>query len=157
MSKRHRSILKTVSTVVLFFFSWTFGGLFDVAYAAKSATEQKSNSAEVKNPRKQKPEEKFQKTIEDIEGILADTVTDTDTKKGKLKAKKAEIESLDLEIKKQFSDTEDKIKDLPEEIKQRHRDFVKKYEDNLNEFKADLDDIEKTKTEEGSELVPFFR
>jgi hypothetical protein len=144
-------IFKVVSFVVLFFFSWTFGGVFDIAYAVKDSVQQSAVSGQQKQ-KAQKPEEKFQKTIEDIEGILADTVTDTDTKKSKLKAKKTEIESLDVEIKKQFTDTEEKIKDLPEEIKQRHRDFVKKYEDNLKEFKGDLDDIDRAKSTQEKEI-----
>ncbi|MEW6602826.1 MAG: transglutaminase domain-containing protein, partial [Nitrospirota bacterium] len=136
---------RVISFIVLFFFSWTFGGMFDIAYAVK-ASDQKSAVSGQRNQKEKRPEEKFQKSIEDIEEILADTVADTDTKKNKLKAKKDEIESLDVEIKKQFSATEEKIKDLPEEIKQRHRDFVKKYEDNLKEFKTNLDAIDKAKT-----------
>jgi hypothetical protein len=73
-----------------------------------------------------------------------------DEKKTKLKTKKAEIEGLDLEIKKQFTETEKKLKDagLPQEILDRHYKFVKHYEDNLNELKANLDAIDKAKTKE---------
>lgn len=146
--------VKIKSVVVLFFFCWTFGGLFDIAYAFKNSDELRVTSKEKKTQNIQKPEGKFQKAIEDIDQILTDAVTDTDTKKNKAKVKKGEIESLDVEIRKQFRETEDKIKDLPEVIKQRHRDFVRKYEENLNILRTNLDDIEKakTKTETDAEI-----
>lgn len=150
MKLRYEGILRIISIIVLIFFSWTFGGMFDVAYAVKDSVQKSAVSGQQKQ-KEQRPEEKLQKSIEDIEGILSDTVTDTDSKKNKLKNKKEEIESLDVEIRKQFAGTEDKIKDLPEVIKQRHRDFVKKYEDNLKEFKADLDDIDNAKTTQEKE------
>jgi hypothetical protein len=154
MDFRYQPAIKVISVIVLFFFCWTFAGGFDVAYAVKNSSQHTVDSSQ-ENPTKntqqsktQKPEEKFQKTLEDIENILADTSTDTDTKKNKLKTKKSEIESLDVEIKKQFSDTEKKLKDegLPNEILERHYDFVKNYDDNLSELKNNLDAIDKAKT-----------
>ncbi len=136
--------------IVLCFFTWTFGGVFDIAYAIKNSDELRGASSEVKDQQQnttQKPEEKFQKTIEDIEQILTDTSTDTDTKKSKVTGKKGELESLDIEMKKQFSATEKKLKDegLPYEILERHYDFVKKYDNNLNELRNNLDAIDKAK------------
>ncbi len=133
--------LKTVAIMVLIIFSWTFGGLFEVAYAIQNSKGQSAKSTE----RDQNLGEKFQKSIEEIEQILTDTVTDTEIKKNTLKTKKSEIEFLDIEIRKQFKETQEKINELPEEIKQRHRDFVKKYEGNLNELKRNLKAIEKAK------------
>ena len=159
MDLKHNLPIKVISIIVLFFFCWSFGGIFDVvAFAAtdskqtgkssqQSASSDQQSSASADQPMAGKPEEKFQKTLEDIEQILIDTSTDTDTKKNKLKTKKSEIESLDVEIKKQFADTEKKLKDegLPNEILERHYNFVKKYEDNLNELKNNLDTIDKAK------------
>jgi hypothetical protein len=141
-------VFKPIVVIVLFSFLWTFGGLFDIAYAFKNSPQPSAVSHQSKP---QKPEERFQRTIDDIEKTLADTVTDTDTKKDKLRIKKLEVESFDTEIRKQFKETEDKIKDLPEEIKQRHRDFVRKYEENLNTLRTNLDDIEKAKTKDEKE------
>lgn len=150
--------LRIISTVVLSFFIWTFGGVFDIAYAVKS-----DQQAALSGQQRQKtitppglplsqgegkrPEERFQKTVEDIENILKDEKADHETKRQRLRTRKADIDQDDIEIKKQFKDTEEKIKDLPEVIKLRHRDFVKKYEDNLREFKANLEDIDKAKTD----------
>ncbi|MFH0711435.1 MAG: transglutaminase, partial [Candidatus Aenigmatarchaeota archaeon] len=156
MDFRYKPAIRIISLIVLFFFCWTFGGIFDIAYAIKSEqpsainSQQKENnqkSSQGSRPTKQKPEEKFQKTIEDIEKTLADTTTDTDTKKNKIKTKKSEIESLDIEIKKQFAGTEKKLKDegLPGEILNRHYEFVTRYENNLNELKNNLDAIDKAK------------
>ncbi|MEW6417147.1 MAG: hypothetical protein AB1480_03390 [Nitrospirota bacterium] len=156
MDFRFSRSTKIISSIVLFFFCWSFGGIFDiVAFAAtddkqpavinKQLTSQSSSQAQ---PKSSKPEEKFQKTIDDITQIVSDSSTDTDTKKNKLKTKKSEIETLDTEIRKTFDQTEKKLKDegLPNEILQRHYDFVKKYEDNLNELKNNLEKIEKAKT-----------
>ncbi len=145
--------VKIISVIVLSFFLWTFGGIFEVAYAFKNSPQQSASSGQGKA---QRPEEKLQKTLEDIEGIITDTVTDTDTKKNKLKSKKLEVESIDIEIKKQFQETENKLitEGLPAEILERHYNFVKQYEDNLNELKTNLDDIEKAKnkTEADAEI-----
>jgi len=32
-------VLRIISLIVLFFFSWTFAGIFDVAYAVKNSSE----------------------------------------------------------------------------------------------------------------------
>ncbi len=145
MNSRYNLIIKVISVTVLFFFTWTFGGAFDIAYAIKDSQQP---SVKPQQSKTLKPEEKFQKAIEDIEQILSDTATDTDTKKNKLKTKKTEIESLDVEIKKQFNDTEKFLKEkgLPPEILDRHYNFIKHYENNLNELKNNLDNIEKAKT-----------
>lgn len=164
--------LRIISTIVLAFFLWTFGGLFDIAYAVKNsdklsavsdkraANSSQQGQAGITPPGLPLPQgegksaaEKFGKDLEEIELILKDTATDTDTKKRKLLSKKAEIDADDIEIRKQFKETEEKIKSLPGEIWKRHQDFVKKYEDNLSELKTNLDDIDKAKTQSEQELA----
>ncbi|MEW6054880.1 MAG: transglutaminase-like domain-containing protein, partial [Nitrospirota bacterium] len=149
MNSRYTRTLRIVSAIVLCFFTWTFGGVFDIAYAVKASQQAAGNSQQVKSQesKEQKPEEKLEKALNDLEQFLSDTSTDTDTKKGKAKGKKGEIEALDVEMKKQFSATEKKLKDegLPYEILERHYDFVKKYDNNLNELRNNLDAIEKGK------------
>ena len=138
-------ILKAISYLVIFFFAWTSGGLFNVAYAAYNETQKPP----VNQKQQQRPEEKFQKAIEDIKSIIIDSKTATfENRKSKLKTKRDEIDSSDNEIKSQFAATEKKLKDagLPKEILQRHYNFVKHYEDNLKELKANLDAADKTKT-----------
>jgi hypothetical protein len=162
MKSKHNLPIKVISIIVLFFFCWTFC-ICEIpnAFANNESTagnkqlsSQSSSQTQTSTP---KPEEKFQKSIDEIESILVDTSTDTDTKKNKLKGKKSEIESLDVEIKKQFAETEKKLKDegLPNEILDRHYNFVKSYEDNLNELKNNLDAIEKhsAKSKELSEAI----
>ncbi|MBM4136391.1 MAG: hypothetical protein FJ241_06100 [Nitrospira sp.] len=167
MDFRYKPAIRIISLVTLLFFSWTFCGMLDIAYAIKNSDQQSAISYQQKEnnqkssqgsiPTKQKPEEKFQKAIENIEQVLTDTVIDTDTKKNKLKTKKEEIEAFDTEIKKQFAETEKKLKDkgLPKGILERHYNFVKKYEDNLNELKTNLDAINKhsAKSKELSEAI----
>jgi len=148
MDFRNSQPIKVTSIIVLFFFFWTFGGLFDITYAVKDI---KELSASADQPKAEKPEEKFQEALENIEQILTDTdtETDTDTKKDKLKTKKAKIGNLDKEIKKQFKATEKKLKEagLPNEIIKRHKDFVKLYEDNLKELNDNLDEIDQAADE----------
>ncbi len=152
MDLRHNLFIKIISIMALFF-TWMFGGVFDIAYAVRNGLEPGSKgqgSILIGNqqPKKQGTEEKFQKSIVDIEQALTDASTDTNTKKNKLKTKKTEIDSLDIEIKKHFAETEKKLKDdgLPYEILERHHNFVKHYEDNLKELKDNLDAIDKAKT-----------
>jgi len=153
----NHKVFRPIAIIVLSFFLWTFGGVFDIAQALNSATELQSDSATVKNSPKstvnsqkskiQRPEEKFQKAIQEIENIVrqSDSATELQNIKQQIKTKKTEIESLDTEIKKQFKETEEKIKSLPEVIKQRHKDFVAKYDSNLKELTANLEAIEKAK------------
>ncbi len=164
--------LRIISTIVLAFFLWTFGGLFDIAYAIKidqqSAVSSKRTAVSSQQGQpgitppnlplpqgegKKKPEEKFGKDMEDLENILKDDKADHETKKQKIKTKKADIDADDVEIRNQFKETEEKIKHLPGEIWKRHQDFVKKYEDNLKELRTNLDDIDKAKTDEEKEFA----
>ncbi|MDH4027724.1 MAG: transglutaminase-like domain-containing protein [Nitrospirota bacterium] len=143
MAEVYYRATRVAALVVLFFYSWTLGGVFDVAYAVGGSAQHSALSGQ---RNKQRPEERLQKAIEDIEVILADTAAGPDAKKDRLRGRKADIEGLDIKIREQFKETEDRIKDLPEAIKQRHRGFIKKYEDNLSAFKAHLDDIDRSET-----------
>ncbi|MHB8882209.1 MAG: transglutaminase-like domain-containing protein [Thermodesulfovibrionales bacterium] len=160
MRDHYSLTLRIISTIVLSFFTWTFGGVFDIAYAVKDSNQLSASSqqrinknnqqADSNNPQTKKetrPEEKFGKDIEEIANILKDDKSDHETKKSKIRSKQADIDAGDVEIKRQFKDTEDRIKNLPEVIKQRHRDFVKKYDDNLQTLKTNLNDIDKAKTD----------
>ena len=60
---------KPISVIVLFFFLWTFGGVFEVAYAFKNSDKSQVTSYKSKTP---KPEEEFEKEIEDIYQALTD-------------------------------------------------------------------------------------
>ncbi|MBI5634423.1 MAG: C40 family peptidase [Nitrospirae bacterium] len=158
MHFRSNPVIRIISIIVLAFFTWSFGGVFEVAYAVKESSQPSTVSPQWKNnssqplatnsqteTKKDRAEEKFGKAIEDIENILKDDKADHETKKQRIRSKKAEIDVNDIEIRKQFSETEGKIKDLPEVIKKRHGDFVKHYDDNFRELKANLDDIDKAK------------
>ncbi len=155
----HSKPVKTISTIVLAFFLWSFGGVFDIAYAFKGSDQPSAVSNQPQKPNGKKPEEKFEEALEKIREAEERTHKklqkgeDTEKEETEVRIQKTEIEKHDIEIKKQFKETEDKIKSLPEEIKKRHTDFVKKYEDNLNELKTNLDDIEKAKTKEGKRLA----
>lgn len=71
---------------------------------------------------------------------LVDPKIDLENKKLKLSAGKGELSGLDVEIRKQFAETEKKLKDakLPAEILERHYKFVKHYDDNLAELKGNI-------------------
>lgn len=140
--------LKIISSIVLFFFLWTFE-LSGIAYAIKN-----DQQPTIKQTTKATSEKKIGKDIEDIDDILKDTTSDSATKKGKLNTKKAELEANDSGIKKSFADTEKTIidKGLPPEILERHRKFVKKYEDNYKELQANLDAIDKAKTKAEADI-----
>ena len=148
--------IRIFAVVTLFFFCWTYLPLYAaVAYAAtpQSKGTIKQGPAASTNGQ-ERPEARFEKALEDIRQATAKAESKTD--KGEdasaeiraIKAKRAEIESLDIDLKKEFAETEKKLKDahLPKEILDRHYKFVKHYEDNLKELRANLDDVELAKT-----------
>lgn len=141
MDYRFSRGLKVISNIVLFFFLWTFE-LSGIAYAIKNDLQPTA-----KTSAKTKPEMMSGKNIEDLDDILKSSA-DTETKRTKVKAKKAEIDADDTETRKAFAATEKTLKEkgLPPEILERHRKFVRHYEDNLAELKTNLDAIEKAKT-----------
>lgn len=146
----NHNFFKLLSIIVLFLFSWTFAGVFQVAYAIDNLPQTSNNTHTSRTP---KSEERFQKAIEEIGEILEDPAIDREAKVAKVKEKRGEIENLDTEIRKQFSETEEKFKDagLPNEILQRHYKFVKHYEDNLNELKDNLEGFQKSRSEAWAE------
>ncbi len=159
--------LRIFAAVTLFFFCWTYMPIYAaVAYAAtsqKTATGRQTTDSSGLRPARGKSQvaadfsprdsnaAKFEKAVEDIR----EKVGKAEEKIGRgsaateeiavIKTKKAEVESLDGEFKKEFAATEKKLKDakLPQEILNRHYNFVKHYEDNLKELKTNLAAIEK--------------
>ncbi len=148
--------LRIFSGITLFFFCWTYLPLYAaVAYAATpqgKGTIKQSPAASDKS--QERPEARFEKALEDIRQTAAKAGDKTN--KGEdasaeivaIRAKRAEIDSLDTDFKKEFPATEKKLKDahLPNEILARHYKFVKHYEDNLKELRTNLDDVEQAKT-----------
>lgn len=141
-----RTHSRVIAAIVMFFFTWTSGGLFSIAHATIDAAK-KGKAQEQRQKKSEGPEERFSKITEELEGTLADDKADTGSKKSRLKAGRDEINKLDVEMRGQFAETEKKLKaaKLPDEILQRHRKFVKHYDDNLAELKGDIERVEKAK------------
>ena len=167
--------LRSISAVTLFFFVWSFLPLWQaVAYAAAPEVQGtrvqggpgsrvQGSAAGMRNAdfglRNGKPEpatagDRFEKALDGIRENVAkarekeDRGEDDTRERDAIKAKRAEIDSADVEFKKEFSATEKKLKDakLPKEILDRHYKFVKHYENNLKELRANLDGVELAKT-----------
>ncbi|MEN8265221.1 MAG: transglutaminase domain-containing protein, partial [Nitrospirota bacterium] len=147
-------VVRVVSFFVLFFFLWTFGGLFDIAYAVKYS-DQRSAFSNQRKTKGQSPEEKLQKQLKEMEQILDDPDLNVCAKNEKLQEKKSEIDGFDKEIRVKFKETEKRLKNarLPQKILKRHYDFVEKYEDNLEELKNNLDAIGQARTIEGEKTA----
>ena len=155
---------KIISIITLFFFSWAYLPMYQIAvYAAEekqNTVASRQKTGEGKKPKKQRTEEKFEKTLEKIREKIEKAEKkalknqDITTEVAEVKAERSEIESLDVELRKEFAATEKKLKDakLPKKILDRHYKFVKHYEDNLKELKANIDGIEKAKTKAGKKL-----
>ncbi|MDD2852643.1 MAG: transglutaminase domain-containing protein [Desulfuromonadaceae bacterium] len=141
-----RTHSRIIAAIVMFFFTWTSGGVFSIAHAAVDAAK-KDKAQEQRQKKAEGPEERFSKITEEMESTLADTKADVGSKKARLKAGRDEINKLDVEMRGQFAETEKKLKDakLPAEILERHRKFVKHYDDNLNELKRNIERVEKAK------------
>lgn len=150
MFKRYAKI---ISSVVLCFFTWTSGGVFSIAHAAQDAVK-KGKAGEQQQKKADGPEERFAKLTGDLEETLSDPKGDVDKKRQRLTAGKAEIEALDVDIRKQFAETEKKLKNakLSPEIMERHNRFVKHYDDNLTELNGNIERVEKAKDRQEAEV-----
>jgi len=141
-----RRYSRGIAAVVLGFFTWTSGGVFSVAYAAQDAIK-KSKALAQQQDKGEGAEERLSRLTEELREALADPKVDQESKKRRLLTGKSELTKLDVEIRKQFAETEKKLKDakLPAEILERHHKFVKHYDDNLAELKGNLERVEKAK------------
>ncbi len=157
MRTRYPLALRIISVVTLTFFSWTFLSLWEIptAIAAeKQKSAAKGQSAGRPVSREQRPEEKFEDALEAIRenadkaGKKSDKGEDDSAEREAIRARKTEIEEIDLELKKEFDATEQRLKaaKLPREILLRHAAFVENYTSNVNSLKKELDDIDKAKT-----------
>jgi transglutaminase-like putative cysteine protease len=142
--RKHSRIL---AAVVVCIFTWSSGGVFTLAHAAKLEANKPKAKAVPQKQKPVRPEERFSKLIEDLETTLADTKADSGRKKTHLKAGRDEIDKLDVEMRAQFAATEQKLKaaKLPAKILERHAKFVKHYDDNLNELKGNVARVEQAK------------
>ncbi len=153
-------VLRIIAAVTLFFFCWSFLPLWQaVAFAAtpqgQGPAKVRSSESGVRNVCQQ-PTERFEKALESIRETIAKAVEksskgrDITSEIGTIKTKKAEIESADIDFKKEFAATEKKLKDakLPQEILNRHYNFIKRYENHLSQLKTEIDDIETAKNSE---------
>ena len=145
--------LKMVGVITLFFFSWSYLPLFQfVAYAATH--EKQATKAQPQKTGKQQPAEKLKKLLVDLKADTSKAERkaakgeDTTSEIESIKDRKAEIDAIDIALRKGFAETEQKLKsaNLPKEILDRHYKFVKNYETNLADLKANIDSIEKAKT-----------
>ena len=152
MQKFSRS-LKMVGVITLFFFTWVYLPLFQlVAFAATQ--ENQGAKAQSRKAEKQGPAEKLERLLDDLSAITSKAEeksakgADATSEVESIKARKAGIDAIDTDLRKDFSATEQKLKtaNLSKEVLTRHYKFVKHYEDSLAELKANLDAIEKTKT-----------
>ncbi len=160
MRTSYSRTLRIISAVTLTFFSWTFLSLWQIP-AALAAEKQKpdartqttDSSRRLQPARELRPEEKFETAVEAIRekaGKASEKEAkgeDDSAEIEAIKAKKTEIESLDLELKKEFAGTEQRLKaaKLPKEILARHAAFVEHYTSNVNSLRKELDDIDSAK------------
>ncbi len=135
MKKFSRS-LKMVGVITLFFFSWSYLPLFQlVAYAATQ--DKQTTKTQPQNPKKQQPAEKLEKLLDDLKantgkaGEKAAKGADTSSEIQAITARKADLDAIDTDLRKEFADTVQKLKSaqLPKKILDRHYKFVKNYED----------------------------
>lgn len=147
--------LRFLSATTLFFFCWTYLSVWQVAaFAIEPKAAPPVNGGNVGGKVPDSSEDRFEAAVESIR----ENVSKAEEKEAKaldaaaelesVKAKKAEIDALDAEVRKEFAATEKKIKDtnLTREILDRHAGFVQNYNDNIAELKSNLDAIEKAKT-----------
>ncbi len=155
-----RTFFKTLrisSAITLFFFCWTYMPLYAaVAWAAeprmrnadfgmRNETQKTATTGERFEKALEAVREKIGKAQEKLALSKVEGTADITAEVAEVKAKRTDIEKIDIELRKEFSGTEKKLKDakLPKEILDRHYKFVKHYEDNLAELKANLEEVGK--------------
>ena len=148
-----RRYSRGIAAVVLGIFSWTSGGVFSVAHAAQDAIK-KSKAQAQQQDKGEGAEERLSQLTEELREALAGPNVGHESKKKRLLTGKGELFKLDVEIRKQFAETEKKLKDakLPAEILERHYKFVKHYDDNLAELKGNIERVEKAKDKKQAEM-----
>jgi len=170
--------LKITASVTLALYLWCFGPLFQLPTAFAAEKKQKTTQgpgAGVKGPERQGQGssskgqgnpgagERFEKNLESLRELIK--TVEQKNRKGEepvdeinaIKSRKAELETIDSELKTEFSATEKKLKDakLPSEILLRHQKFTAHYESNLKELIANLDAL--SKAEKKSEVDAAVR
>jgi hypothetical protein len=78
-----QSSLRVISSIVLCFFTWTFGGLFEIAAAAQQDTlvQSKKEAQARAKAGEIAPGGNFHKVVDDIENIPDDKTADVGTNK----------------------------------------------------------------------------
>lgn len=137
-------MLRVIAAITVFFFTWSLGGIYQVAYAATKMPgheKHRSRSVADKGP---SPEERLEKAVSRIEGVLVDKKRSRQEKQAELKKQRKEVDTLDEEIQDSFAETEAHLKKagLSREILKRHEAFVKEYEDYQTVVRHDLDSLE---------------
>ena len=94
-------LFRVISFPVPCIFPWTFGGLFDISYAVTFSDQQ---SAFIRQHAKigKRPEERFRKTLNNLEVILHNPVINTCTKNSKLLYKLIEIYEFNFALRENF-------------------------------------------------------
>lgn len=148
MDFRHTLIARAVSFIVLLLFSWTFAGVYDVAYAVKNSGELFNKDNRVRTIRGKTAAGKFEEAVERMEEALADPSLEMKDKKGRLAKVRSEMERLAEKLREEFGATEKKLREdgLPPEILDRHHDFVKRFEENLDTVLEHIESIDRAAT-----------
>ncbi|MBA4391736.1 MAG: hypothetical protein C0399_12485, partial [Syntrophus sp. (in: bacteria)] len=105
MRDQHSLTLRIISAIVLSFFCWTSGGIFDIAWAVINSERTVAAGSErvsATSSHSSRSEEKFGRDMRDIEDILSDNKSDHESKRSKIRSKKTEIDADDVEIRKRF-------------------------------------------------------
>jgi hypothetical protein len=151
MKKFSRS-LRMVGVITLFFFSWSYLPLYQLAYAATQ--EKQGTKAQPQKSEKQQPADRLEKILADLHESTSQAAekaakgANASSEVESIKARRADLDAIDTDLKKEFSTTEQKLKsaNLSKDILSRHYKFVKNYENNLAELKANIETIDKAKT-----------
>jgi len=149
MRSRYTVSLRFISSIVLFFFVWSFGGLKETVWAAKNGLEVPAAKQNRIIQKEKRAEEKLDQTVKDIAGLAGSVAGKGESERAEiskqLKAKRLELEGYDKEISEGFAATAAHLrqKGLPAALLARHNDFAKEYQDNLTEFRGRLDAMEK--------------
>ncbi|MEW6221551.1 MAG: transglutaminase-like domain-containing protein, partial [Thermodesulfobacteriota bacterium] len=144
--------LRITSRVVLFFYMWSFGGLRDIAWAARDAAGEAAPSAG-QGRREPRAEERIHDEVRALGGLVEELRQAAGPAarravKDRIRQARSAIEAQDGELRRQFVATEQRLreKSVSAEILQRHLEFVAEYESGQRQFMAEVEALDQAAT-----------
>ena len=143
MDFKETRLCKVISVVVLFFFTWSYAGGRDLAFAAGNPKAPRTKQQTTAQPSAKSAAARLNDLMDALDDTLKDDTLNPKEAKRQIKNHRDAIRALDSEMRDELAATGKRLKDkkMPAEIQARHARFVEHYESNMAQMMADVDDL----------------